>query len=97
VNNARKHAQAANIIVRLKMMKNDLALLEVVDDGSGFDLSAVNDSYDKRDSLGLVNMRERSELINGVIRIDSKEGRGTRIQLLIPLSEEAGERLRSGN
>lgn len=96
VNNARKHAQAANIWVRLKTVEQDLALLEIEDNGVGFNVGAVDAFYEQRGSLGMVNMRERAELINGVFRIDSAEGHGTRIRVLIPLSEEAFDRLRSG-
>jgi len=94
VNNARKHAQAAHIWVRLKLLKADLALLEIEDDGVGFNLNAVDSSYEDRGSLGMVNMRERAELINGVLNIKSSIGHGTQIQLAIPLTEEAYERIR---
>ncbi len=96
VNNARKHAKADHIWIRLKPVKSDLALLEVEDDGLGFDTGAVDATYDNRGSLGMVNMRERSELVNGVIHIDSIEGKGTRIQVVIPLNEEASDRIRRG-
>jgi signal transduction histidine kinase len=95
VNNARKHAQAAHIWVRLKQIENQLALLEIEDDGVGFNVGAVDAFYDKRGSLGMVNMRERAELVNGIMRIDSVEGQGTIIQVVIPLNEEAADRLRS--
>ena len=96
VNNARKHAQAVHIWVRLKPLDEDVTLLEIEDDGVGFNLGAVDASYEQRGSLGMVNMRERAELINGILHIDSAEGKGTRIQVVIPLSEEASDRLRRG-
>ena len=93
VNNARKHASAAHVWVRLHTFLNVIALLEIEDDGIGFDVSAVNKSYDKRGSLGMVNLRERSELVTGLLNVDSAPGKGTRIQVYIPLSEEAADRL----
>lgn len=96
VNNARKHARAAHIWVRLKQAEPDLALLEVEDDGVGFDLKATDANYENRGSLGMVNMRERAELVNGLLQIDSAVGKGTRIRLLIPLSEAAADRIRRG-
>lgn len=96
VNNARKHAEAANVWVRLKEMAKDVALLEIEDNGVGFDLTSVDASYDNRGSLGMVNMRERTELLNGVLQIDSAEGRGTRIRVIIPLTEDTAERIRRG-
>jgi signal transduction histidine kinase len=96
VNNARKHAQAAHIWVRLKPLEEGVVLLEIEDDGVGFDVGAVDSTYEKRGSLGLVNIRERAELVNGIPRIDSAEGKGTRIRVVIPLNEEAADRLRRG-
>jgi signal transduction histidine kinase len=97
VNNARKHAQAAHVWVRLKWAGDDLALVEIEDDGVGFDAAAVGEDYDNRGSLGMVNMRERAELVNGFLDIETKEGRGTHITLLIPLTEDAADRVRRGN
>jgi signal transduction histidine kinase len=91
--NARKHANAVHIWVRLRPFETNIALLEIEDDGLGFDVEAVNKSYDKRGSLGMVNLRERTELVNGLLNIDSAPGKGTRIQVYIPLSEEAADRL----
>ncbi len=92
-NNARKHANALHIWVRLRPFETDIALLEIEDDGLGFDVETVNRSYDKRGSLGMVNLRERTELVNGLLNIDSAPGKGTRVQVYIPLTEEAADRL----
>ncbi|MBM3143474.1 MAG: GAF domain-containing sensor histidine kinase [Chloroflexi bacterium] len=94
VNNARKHAEAKHIWVRLRPLQQDLALLEIQDDGLGFDVKSVAASYEHRGSLGMINLRERTELINGVLNIDSTPGAGTHIQVAIPLTEEAVDRLR---
>lgn len=93
VNNARKHAQAPHIWVRLRSLDKSMLLLEVQDDGIGFDVEAVNRSYDKRGSLGMINLRERTELINGVLNIQSTPGKGTTVRVAIPLTEEAADRL----
>jgi len=96
INNARKHAKAEHTWVRLKPLQGNLALLEIEDDGIGFDIQAVDSSYDNRGSLGMLNMRERTELVNGVLQIDSTQGKGTHIRVLIPLNEEASDRIRRG-
>jgi len=93
VGNARKHASAANIWVRLRPFQPNVALLEVEDDGIGFDLAAVDQAYDRRSSLGLVNLRERSELVNGILDIQSTIGKGTKVIVYIPLTGEAADRL----
>ncbi len=95
VNNARKHAAAETITVRLRQVETGVLLLEIIDNGVGFDVKSVSESYDKRSSssLGMVNLRERSELVNGLLQIDSKPGKGTKVQVYIPLTEEAADRL----
>jgi signal transduction histidine kinase len=95
-NNARKHANAPHIWVRLRPFQAGIALLEIEDDGLGFDVAAVNKSYDKRGSLGMINLRERTELVNGLLNVDSAPGKGTRVQVYIPLTEEAADRLHHG-
>ena len=93
VNNARKHANASTIAVRLGLVEQGIALLEIADNGMGFDVQEVNTAYDQRGSLGMVNLRERAELVNGLLNIDSAPGKGTRVQVYIPLTEEAADRL----
>jgi len=96
VNNARKHAQADTIWVRLRKIQDDLGLLEIEDNGLGFDTGTVDTNYENRGSLGMVNMRERAELVNGIIQVDSSENSGTRIRVLIPFTEEAADKIRQG-
>jgi signal transduction histidine kinase len=95
-NNARKHANATTITVTLRLFEPNVGLLEIADNGVGFDVQAVNKAYDKRGSLGMVNLRERAELVNGLLHIDSAPGKGTRVQVYIPLTEEAADRLHHG-
>ncbi len=94
VNNARKHASAPHIWVRLKLVEENLALLEVQDNGHGFDVEAVNASYENRGSLGLINLKERTELVSGLLNIKSGFGEGTTVQVYIPLTEESADRLK---
>lgn len=96
INNACKYAQANHIWVRMNNYDTDLVMLEVQDDGVGFDKENVESSYDQRGSLGLKNMSERTEMVNGLFRLESAVGKGTTIRVLIPLTDEASERLRRG-
>lgn len=99
VNNARKHAEASEITVRMKFIMNDrsMAGLEISDNGRGFDVQATLGNYDQRGSLGMINLRERTDQLNGLLKIDSAPGRGTRIRIYIPLNEAALDRLHSKN
>lgn len=96
VNNARKHAEAEHIWVRLRRVQDNFALLEVIDDGRGFNVEEVLGNYETRGSLGMVNMQERAEMVRGVVELDSKPGAGTRVRLWIPLNDEAANWLRRG-
>ncbi len=86
VNNAKKYAQARHIWVRLGFEDN-LFVATVKDDGRGFDVAEVLDSYDQRGSLGLINMRERAELVDGTWTIESAIGQGTKVTLVVPLPQ----------
>ena len=74
-----------------------LALLEINDTGVGFDVSDVMSSYEKRGSLGMINLQERADLVNGLLNIDSAPGKGTCVRVLIPLTEKAADLLQRGN
>jgi signal transduction histidine kinase len=84
VGNARKHAKAAHVWVRMQR-EDDTLFLEVADDGVGFNLAEVEKNYSERSSLGLVNLRERAELAGGSLKILSTPGKGTRVQVRVPL------------
>ncbi len=98
VTNARKHAQAELILLRLRTSDTDeeIAVLEIMDNGVGFDVNKVNQKYSHRGSLGMVNLNERTQLINGLLHIDSVPGKGTRIRIFIPLTPAAIERVQAG-
>jgi signal transduction histidine kinase len=96
INNACKYAQASHIWVRMKAMDKEALLLEIQDNGIGFDKSNVEAATEQRGSLGLKNMSERAEMVNGIFRLDSSPGKGTIIRVFIPLTQEAAERLRRG-
>jgi signal transduction histidine kinase len=88
VGNARKHAQAAHVWIRMQR-DGDFLYLEVADDGVGFNLAEVEKHYTERSSLGLVNLRERAELAGGTLQILSTPGKGTRVQVRVPLQADA--------
>jgi signal transduction histidine kinase len=85
VSNARKHAPGSPIHVSLDQ-ENGSLLAMVRDQGPGFDVNAVMQTYSARGSLGMVNMRDRARLVQGQLSVDSAPGRGTRIFLSVPLN-----------
>ncbi|MBS4216813.1 sensor histidine kinase [Bacillus sp. FJAT-49711] len=81
--NALKYAKVDEVTVRLFKTENHLELI-VEDDGIGFDPN----SYESQGTgIGLYGMRERAELIDAEISINSEVGVGTVVRLKIPLSE----------
>ncbi len=90
LNNARKHAQARNIWIRVQRLAGEIRA-EVEDDGKGFDQAEIRAAYHTRGSYGLKGMEERVERIGGTLQIDSTPGQGTRVQICIPLAEAGAE------
>ncbi|MBU0490694.1 MAG: GAF domain-containing sensor histidine kinase [Chloroflexi bacterium] len=84
INNALRHADADNIIVHLRQEQSDL-VATVRDDGLGFRVSTVESGYERRGSFGLLNMRERADMMNGSLSIHAAPGKGTEVTLRIPL------------
>jgi len=85
VNNARKHARSDVITVYL-YVEEDAFVASVRDRGKGFNVNAVESSYNIRGSLGLLNMKERARLIGADFRMKSDIGQGTTVELRLPLA-----------
>ncbi|MBC7251465.1 MAG: GAF domain-containing sensor histidine kinase [Anaerolineae bacterium] len=88
VNNVKKHARARNVWIRLHVSDEEELVVSVEDDGLGFSVTQVESEYDQRGSFGLLNMRERAELIDGRLEIESSEAipnQGTTVTLRVPL------------
>ncbi|WP_067807934.1 GAF domain-containing sensor histidine kinase [Actinomadura formosensis] len=78
--NALRHAGARTVEVRLAT-EDERAVLEVADDGSGFDVSDT----EPQGGLGLASMRDRADSIGGELTIDAAPGKGTTVRLEVPL------------
>lgn len=88
LSNVAKHARANNAVMQLEFLEKNLKLY-VYDDGIGFDTAKLNDrNEDITSGFGLVSMRERVELLGGDMRISSKPGKGTRLNIIIPFTQE---------
>ncbi|MGH2607935.1 MAG: ATP-binding protein [Tepidiformaceae bacterium] len=88
LSNVQRHAGASRVeVVVLEGAGNELQV-HVTDDGRGFEPTAVPVSGPGK-SVGLLSMRERAELVDGSIAIDSSPGAGCRATLRIPLKETA--------
>lgn len=86
--NVAKHANARNVGLRLYLQR-DKMVLEVADDGTGFDPAAPASGGPRATEptgFGLAGMRERAELLGGKLELSSAAGRGTTVRLTVPLS-----------
>lgn len=77
--NVLKHAAARQVRVRLAC-GDDHVVVEVADDGTGFDLQQPGGG-----GRGLANMRSRADALGARLDIDTAAGRGTRVRLLLPI------------
>lgn len=83
VANARRHSGANEAEITLSFGEGSVQLL-VSDTGAGFDTEQAEADSLARGSLGLVNMRERTEAIGGRLTIQSRSGEGTTVSLTVP-------------
>ena len=77
LNNILRHARAKNVLVTLKQGRKNV-ILEIQDDGRGFDPKKVD-----RSGLGLANMSERAAKIKGKLKIVSKPEQGTKVVVTV--------------
>ncbi|WP_433297915.1 GAF domain-containing protein [Pseudonocardia sp. CA-142604] len=83
--NVVKHASAQNVEIRLKVSSGTV-LLEVSDDGVGFDPASVPESESPGSGgYGLSGMLQRAELLGGRLEVDSAPGRGSTLRVRVPL------------
>jgi signal transduction histidine kinase len=83
--NAKKHARANRIDIDVAPEDGELVVV-IRDDGVGFNTKGVSDGYDERGSLGMLNMQERAEIVEGSLSISSQTGQGTTITVRLPLA-----------
>ena len=81
--NSGKHARAAKVRLALGASGDEIAM-EIADDGEGFDLENVKG----KGGLGLISMEERVRLVNGTFSIRSQPGKGTYVNVRLPLSRK---------
>lgn len=82
VTNALKHSEATEITVKIEAAKDTITMV-IKDNGKGFDVKEMKGSKDKK-SFGLIGMKERIDLLEGKLTIDSKVGLGTFIMIQVP-------------
>lgn len=80
VNNLIKHAAATMASVSVTIQQQQQLLISITDNGLGFD------SNTRTTGFGLTGMKERLQIMNGQLTIESEEGKGTSIHIRIPMN-----------
>ncbi len=84
LNNARKHARASVVEVSIIFHPTMVSAM-VRDDGIGMDVAAIEARLDGTRNLGIISMRERTELEKGRLEIRSQAGHGTEVRVSFDL------------
>lgn len=88
MNNLVKHARARNAQLFIKQEDGELRVV-VSDDGIGFNLDEALGRAAQEHRFGLLGIRNRVEMLGGMVEIDSRPGEGTTVALRIPTLETA--------
>ncbi len=84
LSNALRHGKPTHVTISLISSGNRVTL-EVADDGEGFDMRKIQHGAD---GFGLFAMEERASLVDGVCKVESAPGQGTRVTVSVPLARE---------
>jgi len=84
VDNVIKHASAKYINVKIGI-HNTVLIIEIEDDGKGFNPDSIYSSIYKTNKNGLFGIKERLEYYNGKLEISSQLGKGSKIKIIIPV------------
>ncbi|MDD5702528.1 MAG: PAS domain-containing sensor histidine kinase [Dehalococcoidales bacterium] len=76
LNNARKHSKASQVDIDIRFNHKQIRMV-ISDNGEGFDTKQALKKSAGKGSLGLLSMRERSDLIGANLNIESRPGQGT--------------------
>jgi PAS domain S-box-containing protein len=81
LHNVVKHAGAGRAVVRLEAEARGRLVLEIDDDGAGFDPATIPDGH-----LGLRTMADRAQHIGGTLEVRSAPGAGTAVRVVVPVA-----------
>lgn len=94
LHNCEKHSGASQVRVAVRQSAGGLEI-EIEDNGRGLELDAKG-TPGRNAGLGIIGMRERAARVGGALTLESSHGRGTRIDLRIPLADLGGSNGRVG-
>ncbi len=88
MSNMVRHARASRASFSIEV-EGDVLFARITDDGIGFDPSVYPAHQDGKRGLGILGMSERANLIGGKLKLKSERGKGTTLDIEIPLGEKS--------
>ncbi|MEX0906570.1 MAG: PAS domain S-box protein [Balneolaceae bacterium] len=85
--NVIKHTEKKEAVIKLEK-RDDQLQVTVKDEGKGFDYKKWEVKPGNDEGFGLFNILERIDLLGGLVNINTKPGRGTKVTISVPLAEE---------
>jgi len=82
LSNVARHAKATGAAISIRKRKDSI-IMEISDDGQGFDVEEIAQSH-KRNRLGVLGMRERVEMVGGTFSVTSSPGKPTKVLVEMP-------------
>lgn len=88
LNNVKKHSKATRVLILIEVTREKLNLI-IKDNGVGFDVDSLNKSNEDINSgFGLMGIKERAMLLDGMLEIKSTPRKGTEIILILPTNRK---------
>lgn len=84
INNIIKHAEATEVDLSVEVINNSL-VIQIKDNGKGFEQAEIENEYDGFGGNGLINMKRRADSLGGQFKIISTLGQGTETTIKVPL------------
>ena len=87
INNIVKHAGTKDAVIRF-VVEDTAVSVTIADEGIGFDANAPSNDHGH---IGLTSMQERARELGGTLTINAQPGAGTKIKVVVPISDEGKE------
>lgn len=90
INNALKHSGCSNITIRVEFTEDDV-IVQIIDNGFGFDLQEAKKVASENQNFGLLGMEERVRLLGGQFGVETGYGQGTKVWARVAHNISGGE------
>lgn len=84
INNIIKHSKASQVKISIEKKENELFIL-ISDNGTGISYQQQHEIFNNNTGFGLLGIRERTKYLNGIFKLESSEGNGVLVKIIIPL------------